>query len=589
MAAVQPRFETSLPHAVPRLLVELPSRPRLFFSNVHALVSHAQFSLLQLDCPPGEFWPDVFVRRSLPWGRFLESAVFHVAAAVLLVGFTRLFAVPQRVGAVPIFEHSQLVYYSASDLLPPLDTRDAPSEEAQKTDPEFSRQPIISVPREADNRVQTIVTPPGIKLKRDIALPNMVAWADEMQPRLAVPDAPLTPAGEIRRMPQMENSVVRPPPDAARVNQSRNAPALQNTVVAPLPELQGSKSSVVFQGLQPALIAPPPSVQSSVRTIGEMEIAPSAVIAPAPQLPVAAQRTAPGARLGAAGASVVPPPPSVSAPEGSASSAGSRGRVIALNLHPAVGAPPADPAGNRQGTFAASPEGHAGTSGVPGSTAAGPGNGTGKGATSSKKNDVPSGLYVGKSAEPLSSVAGVPADVKPAPSVNPNLMANARPSWTTTSPREAESAAKLSEAEQAVFAGRKFYALTLNMPNLNSAAGSWIIRFAELKRDSDHSDGAAPAQDISQPMATKKVDPAYPIQLMRENVKGTVILYAVIHSDGRVGDVRVLRGVDERLDRYAANALAQWKFQPATKRGSPVAVEATFQIPFHPTRVGTNF
>jgi TonB family protein len=168
-------------------------------------------------------------------------------------------------------------------------------------------------------------------------------------------------------------------------------------------------------------------------------------------------------------------------------------------------------------------------------------------------------------------------------------MANARPSWTTTPPREAESAAKLSEAEQAVFAGRKFYSLTLNMPNLNSAAGSWIIRFAELKRDSDHSDGAAPAQDISQPMATKKVDPAYPIQLMRENVKGTVILYAVIHSDGRVGDVRVLRGVDERLDRYAANALAQWKFQPATKRGSPVAVEATFQIPFHPTRVGTNF
>jgi TonB family protein len=75
---------------------------------------------------------------------------------------------------------------------------------------------------------------------------------------------------------------------------------------------------------------------------------------------------------------------------------------------------------------------------------------------------------------------------------------------------------------------------------------------------------------------------------MRENVKGTVILYAVIHSDGRVGDVRVLRGVDERLDRYAANALAQWKFQPATKRGSPVAVEANFQFPFHPTRVVTN-
>jgi TonB family protein len=90
-------------------------------------------------------------------------------------------------------------------------------------------------------------------------------------------------------------------------------------------------------------------------------------------------------------------------------------------------------------------------------------------------------------------------------------------------------------------------------------------------------------------MATKKVDPAYPIQLMRENVGGTVIIYAVIHSDGHVSDIRVLRGADDRLDRYAANALEQWKFQPAMKNGSPVPVEATFQIPFKPGRAGTNF
>ena len=44
------------------------------------------------------------------------------------------------------------------------------------------------------------------------------------------------------------------------------------------------------------------------------------------------------------------------------------------------------------------------------------------------------------------------------------------------------------------------------------------------------------------------------MQLMRENVAGTVILYAVIHADGTVGDVRVLRGVDDRLDRFASEA-----------------------------------
>jgi protein TonB len=90
-------------------------------------------------------------------------------------------------------------------------------------------------------------------------------------------------------------------------------------------------------------------------------------------------------------------------------------------------------------------------------------------------------------------------------------------------------------------------------------------------------------------MATRKVDPAYPMQLMRENVHGTVIVYAVIHADGSVGDVRVLRGADERLDRFATEAVSQWKFDPATKNGTPVDVEATFQIPFRPARLGTNF
>jgi TonB family protein len=58
----------------------------------------------------------------------------------------------------------------------------------------------------------------------------------------------------------------------------------------------------------------------------------------------------------------------------------------------------------------------------------------------------------------------------------------------------------------------------------------------------------------------------------------------VIHADGSVGNVRVLRGVDERLDQFASQALSRWQFQPATKNGSPIDVEATFQIPFRSVR-----
>ena len=421
-----------------------------------------------------------------------------------------------------------------------------------------------------------------------------MAWSDQKQkPQLEIPAVPLTPASEITRMgPKLENSVVTPPPDASRLSERRNSLEMQNSVVAPPPELRTSNNAAGFRGLQADIVAPPPALDSaSNRPLGSINMAPSAVIAPAPQLPIAAQRTSPAGSmngLGAGAPQVVPPPPSVSASAASGgASFGSPGRVIALNLHPAVGAPPDPPAGNRRGTFAANAEGHPGASGLPGSAAKGTSNGPAhKGTT-----DLPSGLYVGNTTEKTSSTAGDLGPTQPANTVNPNLLASVRPPRVGSAPRPMQpaNASNLSEAERAVFGNRRFYSVTLNMPNLNSAGGSWVIRFAELNHESNGHDASTPAPDLTQPVATRKVDPAYPMQLMRENVAGTVILYAVIHSDGSIGDVKVLRSVDDRLDRFASDAISQWKFDPATKNGAPVDVEATFQIPFRPARIGSNF
>jgi TonB family protein len=76
---------------------------------------------------------------------------------------------------------------------------------------------------------------------------------------------------------------------------------------------------------------------------------------------------------------------------------------------------------------------------------------------------------------------------------------------------------------------------------------------------------------------------------MRRNVGGTVVLYGVIHADGTVGSVRVLRSVDDRLDHFASQAIAKWQFQAATKNGAAVDVEATFCIPFRPVKTNLNF
>jgi TonB family protein len=600
MFAILPLDEVSHSVSVPRLLVELPSRPRVFFSNLRDLVFPRRFLPLEFRSTPAPFWPDVFVNRPLPWYGFLQSIACHALAFVLLIGVTRFLALQPQVVPTPVFDRAQVIYYQPSEYLPPLDTRSETATQPAKADPEFSPQPIISVPPEADNRTQTIVTPPNIKLKRDVALPNIVAWADTpTKPRLEIPPVPLTLAADITRIaPQLQNSVVKPPPDAADLTHRRNLPTAQNSVVAPPPDVTASNSAA-FQTQQPALIAPPPNVESAyTRPLGDLNIGPSSVIAPAPRLPVAEQRAVSSSRLTGMGvAQVVAPPPSVSA-SGSSAEFGARGRVIVLNLHPAVGAPPDPPAGNRRGTFAATPEGHAGASGSPGANSAnitgGAGSGgsakeSGTGSTRKGTTDVPAGLYVGSTAAKSSPVAG---DNSSTNSVNPNLMASVRPPRVSSAPSrtmQPESTTKLSEPERAVFGNRKFYSVTLNMPNLNSAGGSWVIRFAELNHDSSNHDTNSPPADLSQPAATRKVDPAYPLQLMRENVAGTVILYAIIHADGTVGNVRVLRGVDDRLDQFASQALAQWQFQPAMKNGSPVDVEATFQIPFRPTRVGTNF
>lgn len=599
-----PLGEIARPAPVLRLLVELPSRPRVFFSNLRDLVFPRRLPPLELRSAPALFWPDVFVKGRLPWGRFLQSGAGHVVAFALLVGLTRFFALQPQVVARPVFEHADVIYYQPSEYLPPLDTRTAHASQPRKTDPEFSPQPIISLPREADNHSQTIVAPPNIKLTRDVALPNMVAWSESDKPKtphLAIPPVPLTPAAEITRItPQIENSVLKPPPDAVHLASRRDSPTLQDSVVAPPPEVSAANQAA-YRAPQTAVVAPPPSVDAtSPRPLGDLNIGRSSVIAPAPQLPIAEQRTLPPSRSSIVGPQpVVPPPPSVSGSGSSGESAGVRGRVIALNLHPAVGAPAVPPSGNRRGTFAATPEGHPGALGSPGAVASG-GKENGSGSTRKGTSDMPAGLYVGSATAKPSPVAGDPLLTNPA-SVSPNLGASVRPPRVNapSRPMQPDSATKLSEAERAVFGNRRFYSVTLNMPNLNSAGGSWVIRFAELdhassdhdsnNHESNNHDAAAPAEDLSQPMATRKVDPKYPLQLMRENVAGTVILYAIIRADGTVGNVRILRSVDDRLDQFASQAVEQWQFQPAMKNGAPVDVEATFQIPFRPARVGTNF
>ena len=595
--ALPPWIRCALPL---RLLVEHEPWHRAFLDHVRGVFPARELPL-DLESAPGAFWPDVFVERGLPWRRFLESGAYHILALALLLGATRFFALQPRVMPRSSFQRTQVIYYPPAEYLPQLDTRRSDRGREGKADPEYSRQPVISVPREADNRVQTLVTPAAIRLKRDVALPNVVSWSEKL--RLPIAPAPRMPQSSLARdVQRLDNSVVAPPPVAARLTHSRDTPAMDTSIVAPPPDVRSLSRKENPTGPPPAIIEPPPGVVgASVRQLGEINIGPRAVIAPAPQLPLAEQRTASGRATDAAALAsvlpqVVPPPPSLPA---SGSSPGGGG-MIALNLRPPIGAPPELPEGNRRGSFAATPRGHSGASGTPGASSENISTGTDGGGNGSDResgtrphatsSDLPSGLYVGPAEQPkTSSMAAAPGNSVarnsfPGNSVNPKLIGSLPPPHHSTGSVHPfdDGESKLSQAEREIFGERKFYSLTLNMPNLNSAGGSWVIRFAALRQNAN-------AGELSAPAATRKVDPAYPIELMRQNVAGTVTLYAVIHADGRIGSVRVLRGIDDRLDQYASEALAQWQFQPATRNGDPVDVEAVFRIPFRPARVKSGF
>jgi TonB family protein len=130
-----------------------------------------------------------------------------------------------------------------------------------------------------------------------------------------------------------------------------------------------------------------------------------------------------------------------------------------------------------------------------------------------------------------------------------------------------------------IFASKRVYTLNVNMPNLNSATGSWILNFSELRSNPD-----APrviSGDLSGPAPLKKIDPKYPPTLINDHVEGEVVLYAVIRGDGTVDSIQLVRGIDEQLDANAMNALSHWKFRPASRQGVPVELEAIVHIPFH--------
>jgi peptidyl-prolyl cis-trans isomerase A (cyclophilin A) len=80
-------------------------------------------------------------------------------------------------------------------------------------------------------------------------------------------------------------------------------------------------------------------------------------------------------------------------------------------------------------------------------------------------------------------------------------------------------------------------------------------------------------------MLISKTQPVYPIDAKQARVSGTVVLRAVIGTDGIIKDLRVVSGPD-LLRQAALDAVQQWRYRPYLLNDDPVEVRTTINIIF---------
>jgi TonB family protein len=521
----------------PGLSIAWNSFHQNFFSE---FVTFFQWTRLPKGVPDANLFRDCRVTRQIPARAIIAAALWHVV--FFIVPWPQLSAARKQASAL---DNAELTWSGPIDDLPLLKVpRERPKVAAkssamekpdESTDAFHPRQRIYTDPVHPNHPRQTLVKPadPMEAPKFLTPLPNMV--------QLAASAGPARPKLEIS-----EQALAKLRPKQAKRIATTDAPAPD----VPNMEVHPAEMSLATAPSGPAR----PKLDINAGSAPRM-----------------GERTQKGEITAA---------PELAAENGNAGG-GPVATMIALSATPAPPTPVVEvPKGNLAAHVAISPEGKgAGTGGGSGNSK-GSGGGTETGGNGEGKNSI--GISIsGGNPKPNAGMSGLAGAGKlnlPRPQA---LYKRANPSETIddpparTGPPDFDSLPPGAPPEQ-IFASQHVYSMNVNMPNLNSATGSWIIHFSELRlAGTDRVPG-----EIAPPVPRRKVDPEYPPTAIQEHIEGEVILYGVIRPDGSVDSIQVVRGIDPQLDANAAAAFSQWKFHPASKGGHAVALEAIVHIPF---------
>jgi len=522
-------------------------------------------------------------------GPILFSLAVHMSLLALVAFSPPKAQRPKSAYQREIAPHEKkLVWYRFKDKLPEV----SPSKEAKKAEPvraevKNPKQTIVSrSPRKEIAKQMTLAPAPELKIQPDLAAPNLMAFEappppeTRPEPKLFVPpdlveravDQPVLDAAP--EVLVAENRPIAPLPDLPKPQPKKFTPAppvklpweepkLENAPAVSITETRNALAALPIPSLpkpQPKKFTPPapaprrtdaPQLQAGAAAVVSAPANPRALAMPT--IPKPQPRTFTPAPAPVKRAASAPPLESAS-----------NLTAAVVGLNPVDRDMPVIPEISRPAEFSAAPEvSRTGGAEAPGEAA----------------RIVVPGLTIrsGEAAPKGESIATI---ARVAPTSQENILKAVRPliasaSANATTPTVTTPIARVGSGPDSRFGGRTVYTVAIQMPNVTSYSGSWILWYAERKREP----GEAP--EILPPTPLKKVDPIYDLSAVEERIEGKVQLSAIIHTDGYVYGINVVSGIDARLDKNAVTALRKWEFQPARRAdGIPVDVDVVIEIPF---------
>jgi TonB family protein len=132
-------------------------------------------------------------------------------------------------------------------------------------------------------------------------------------------------------------------------------------------------------------------------------------------------------------------------------------------------------------------------------------------------------------------------------------------------------------------AGGETLQFVLNIANPGAAAAIGTRAAATTPQSGqDAPQVYRPGGGVKPPRLVSEVKPNYTREAMDAHIQGSVRLEAVVLTTGEIGDVEVTQSLDTvyGLDDEAVKAIRQWRFEPGTKDGKPVAVRVEVEMSF---------